>query len=126
MGFTKIAGFGQLAQVVATEFGSIKDNAVKQIFNELVRPGVTPRDTGTLAHSWRYGPSTSYVVPEYRIYKSDPPKYYPIKHKKDWKTFYIWNNQPYLNQVNDMPRYLEFVQQAVERGSLKAQSNAKY
>lgn len=122
--------FGELAQIIEASVDGMKRDFAQEVYNDLIRPAPDhPYDTGTLVHSWRVSTTTrgedsdgNYqqgVVPEVIDHKGVYPQ--PImldkKFVKGNRKFYVYNNQPYVNKLNDMKQYTNWIQASVDRAA---------
>ncbi len=132
--------FGHLVDNIYEHVGKEASNVVNSIHLALVdgtprgTGSGTPVDTGTLKANWHAGirPNSSFIERQQDVQVPEPivnTKTYGINH-----TYYIWNNSPYLNYVNDgivrgggsTPNSminLNFVQKAIAVGLKNASSS---
>jgi len=144
MGDVRTAGttnhFGDLVDNIGKFVGNRVLHVTLNVFDALIdgTPRTTgtgtPVDTGTLRANWNIGirPTSSYIE---RIKGSQLPKPNPnIKSYGIHYTYYLWNNSPYLNYVNDgiiwrgaktdnSRQNINFVQKAIDIGIQNANAS---
>ena len=111
-----------IGKSVIEAFEDDKENNIMRIYESLLIN--TPKDTNTLVSNWRLSPGSiankTYFIEntgEKRIPKS--VKDARFDYVRNWKTFSLYNNSPYVgivnNGLNGNAKNQNFIQRSVEQ-----------
>jgi len=103
--------FTQLSKLIETEIQTSITEFVENVWDEVVLNPLHPRDTGTLQFSWKaipymgggQGAAGDTFHPSIQEYNSPATRPDFSQYKRQWRSWILFNNQPYLMRVNDLP-----------------------
>lgn len=105
--------FIELGQIIEEEIQSDTIDFVKDLWKEIVLNPIHPYDTGTLQNSWKMipyiGGGQGNAGDTFKLTKGTEAGQYPFrndypdfdKYRKKWRSWVLFNNQPYTWTVND-------------------------